>query len=222
MVSQISVFVLPPPIAGGYGFSYLALAMLYFAPMIGTLVAEIWGHWFNDFLANRYLARYSTEVRLAAVYPAVLIGVGGLILFGETLEHHLSWVGLAFGWAMLCFGTLASISAISSYTLDVFPSVFSLLSLPPFSHALIRKRESKPLTQTREHAALASAWLCAWRVVGGFTVNYFQPDWIARNGPAVTFGCQAAIIGAAAITIAVTQYWGRSWRAKYPPPPAEN
>ena len=40
LVSTISEFVLPPPKAGGYGFSNTALALLYFAPMIGTVLAE--------------------------------------------------------------------------------------------------------------------------------------------------------------------------------------
>ena len=55
LVSTISQFVLPPVQAGGYGFSYVSLAMIHFAPMIGTVAAELWGHWFNDFIATRYM-----------------------------------------------------------------------------------------------------------------------------------------------------------------------
>ncbi|KAK3689479.1 major facilitator superfamily domain-containing protein [Podospora appendiculata] len=194
VVSTISQFVLPPPVAGGYGFSLVALAMLYFAPMIGTVAAELWGHWFNDFLARRYLSRYGLESRLMAVYPAVVIGVVGLVVFGQTLEHHLSWVGLAFGWAMLCFSTLANMTAISAYLLDCLP----------------------------HHAALTGAWLNFWRVIGGFSVAYFQIQWVHRNGPAVSFGCQAAVIAGAAATIVATQIWGRRWRERFPAPPAEN
>ncbi|KAH8887308.1 MFS general substrate transporter [Thozetella sp. PMI_491] len=194
MVGTISQFVLPPPIAGGYGFSYVALAMLYFAPMIGTLLAEFWGHWFNDFLARRYMARYSLESRLTGVYPAVIIGIVGLIVFGQTLEKQLSWVGLAFGWAMLCFNTLASMTVISAYVLDCFP----------------------------EHAALASAWINFWRVIGGFTVIYFQIQWVHLNGPALAFGCQAVVIAGATVSVIVTQVYGRRWRARFPAPAAEN
>lgn len=147
MVSTISQFVLPPIEAGGYGFSYLALAMLYWAPMVGTLAAEGWGHWFNDFLARRYMSRQGLECRLTAVYPAVLIGAVGLVAFGQTLQLQLSWVGLAFGWAMLCFSTLANMTAISAYVLDCFP----------------------------EHAALAGAWINFWRVIGGFVSAPGQP-----------------------------------------------
>ena len=194
MVSTISQFVLPPAAAGGYGFSYLDLAMLYWAPMVGTLVAEFWGHWFNDTLARRYMKRFGPEIRLAAVYPAVAIGVAGLILFGQTLQKHLHWMGLAAGWAMLCFSTLACMTVVSAYTLDCFP----------------------------QHAALAAAWINFWRVIGGFTVVYFQLAWVHRNGPDLAFGCQAAIIAGAALSIVATQRWGRSWRARFPAPAAEN
>lgn len=194
IVSTIAIFVQPPPAAGGYGFGLVQLSMLYFAPMIGTLVAEIWGHWFNDFLQARHMARYGPECRLTAVYPAVLVGACGLVLFGQTLEHHLSWVGLAFGWGMLCFSTLASMTSISAYVLDCFPL----------------------------HSSLAAAWINAWRVVGGFTVIYFLVPWVGLDGPGVSFGCQAAIIAASALTIVATQVYGASWRASFPPPAAEN
>lgn len=190
MVSTISMFVLPPP-PMGYGFSYVGLSMLYFAPMIGTMLAEFWGHWFNDVLARRYR---QPEGRLTAVYPAAVIGAGGLILFGQTLQNHLSWVGLAFGWAMLCFCTLGCMTAISAYLLDCFP----------------------------DHAALASAWVNFWRVVGGFAVVYFQIEWVHGSGPGTAFGYQAVIIAATTVTVFATQAWGRRWRESYPPPVAEN
>ncbi|KXX76302.1 Polyamine transporter 3 [Madurella mycetomatis] len=190
VVATISQFVLPPIVAGGYGFDHVALAMLYWAPIIGTLVAEAWGHWFNDFLAKRHMARYGFECRLTATYLAVAIGAAGLVLFGQTIERHLSWVGLAFGWAMLCFCTLANMTAVSAYLLDCLP----------------------------HHANITGAWLNCGRVVGGFSVAYFQMPWVHRNGPALSFGCQAVVIVGAAFAIVATQVWGRQWRAKFPMP----
>jgi hypothetical protein len=190
MVATISQFVLPPVAAGGYGFSLVALAMLYFAPIVGTLVAEAWGHWFNDFLARRYMARYGFECRLTAAYPAVIVGAAGLVLFGQTLQHHLSWVGLAFGWGMLCFSTLANMTAVSAYLLDCLP----------------------------HHAALTGAWLNFGRIVGGFTVLYFQVPWVQRNGPALSFGAQGTVMIGASFVVIATQIWGKRWRAKFPAP----
>jgi len=148
IVSTITQFVKPPP----YLFSNTAAALLFLAPMIGTVCAEFWGHWFNDFLCNRYIrthdGKYKPENRLWGVYPAWIIGIAGLILFGETLQHHRSWVGIAFGWGMNCFSTLGTTVAISAYILDVFP----------------------------QHAALASAWINAFRTVGKFCVRAPLPN----------------------------------------------
>ncbi|KAF2454738.1 major facilitator superfamily domain-containing protein [Lineolata rhizophorae] len=190
LVSTITQFVKPPP----YLFSNTAVALLYFAPMIGTLLAEFWGHWFNDFLCNRYIrthgGTYRPESRLWGIYPSWIIGIIGLVVFGETLQHQVSWVGIAFGWAMNCFSTLGCMVVISAYVLDVFP----------------------------QHAALAAAWMNAMRTVGGFCVVYFQLDWVHHNGPAIAFGCQAAIVAFFIVSIIAVQLKGRQWRARFPPP----
>ncbi|KAF1808393.1 MFS general substrate transporter [Eremomyces bilateralis CBS 781.70] len=194
IVSTITQFVAPPP----YRFSHASVGLLFFAPMIGTLCAELWGHWFNDFLCQRYIrthgGKYVPENRLWAVYPAWLIGIIGLIVFGQTLQHNLHWIGVAIGWGLNCFSTLGTTTAISAYILDVFP----------------------------QHSALASAWICAFRTVGGFTVVYFQLKWVNLNGPGVAFGCQAAIVAGVVASIVVTQVFGKKWRAKFPAPAAEN
>jgi hypothetical protein len=142
IVSTVTQFVKPPVIAGGYGFNNTATALIHLAPMIGTVAAEFWGHWFNDFLCNRYIKKhggqYKPENRLWGVYPAWLIGIAGLVTYGQVLQHHKHWIGLAFGWGMNCFSTLGTTVAISAYILDVLP----------------------------QHAALAAAWINAFRTVG--------------------------------------------------------
>jgi hypothetical protein len=145
IVSTITLFLSPPPQGmGPYAFSPTAVSLLFFAPMIGTVLAELWGHWFNDFLCNRYIrthgGTYKPENRLWGVYPAWLMGILGLIIIGESLQHAYPWVGLAFGWGLNCFSTLGTTVAISAYLLDVFP----------------------------KQAALASAWINAFRTVGKF------------------------------------------------------
>ncbi|KAK8154006.1 major facilitator superfamily domain-containing protein [Phyllosticta citrichinensis] len=193
IVSTITQFTLPI-----FNFNYVSLAMLYWAPMIGTLVGEVWGRYFNDWIVSRYTKRHdgkhAPENRLNGVYIPVVFGVAGLVLFGETLQHSLHWIGIAFGWAMLCFATLGAMTAISAYVLDCFPN----------------------------HASLAAAWINFWRVIGGFSVAYFQMDWVHLSGYSVTFGSQAAIIAAASLSVIATQIWGKGWRNTWPAPPAEN
>jgi hypothetical protein len=48
-------------------------------------------------------------------------------------------------------------------------------------------------------ATCVSAILNMWRTCGGFTVGYFQPAWITRNGLGLVFGIQAIIVVVATI-----------------------
>ncbi len=47
---------------------------------------------------------------------------------------------------------------------------------------------------------------------------WFQTQWIQRSGPAVSFGCQAAIVAFFVVSIIATQKFGEKWRVKFPPP----
>jgi hypothetical protein len=57
--------------------------------------------------------------------------------------------------------------------------------------------------------------------IGGFCVTYFQTQWVAKSGAAMTFSVQGAIIAASFIFIIITQIMGRSWRLKFVAPVAE-
>lgn len=194
ITTSVTQFVKPPP----YLFSNTAVALLYLAPAIGIVLGEIWGHFINDLIVKRYITShrgmFQPETRLWGVLPAMLVGASGLVLYGQTLQKSLSWIGLAFGWAMNSWSMLVATTALSAYILDCFP----------------------------HHAALASSLLNFWRNTGGFSVTYFEAKWVMRNGPAVTFGCQAAIIVGTFVTIILTQVFGQKWRARFPTPVPEN
>ncbi|KIX09191.1 uncharacterized protein Z518_00270 [Rhinocladiella mackenziei CBS 650.93] len=166
LVNTLTQFLYPPP----YSFNTVTVATFYFAPTVACVLGDFWGRWFNDFLANRYIrihdGSWKPEIRLWATWPATVIGICALVLTGQTLQHHLHWIGLAFGWA--------------------------------------------------------SSVLNFWRTTGGLTVVYFQIQWIEAIGFAATFGCQAAICAVAFIFTVVTQFYGKSWRNRFPPPIAEN
>ena len=219
---SITQFVKPPP----YLFTNLQVALLYIAPIIGCILAEIWGHFFNDWITRVFVKKedgiWRPENRHWGAYPATAVSVAGLVLLGQTLQHQLSWLGIAFGWGMNTFGLLVSATVIAAYVLDTFP----------------------------DHASLASSWINFWRTTGktlrslhpfsspgqssqsltttapqhkgGFCVSYFQIKWVARNGPAVTFGIQAATVAAGVLAIVATQVWGSRWRRRFPVPEAEN
>jgi fucose permease len=61
-------------------------------------------------------------------------------------------------------------------------------------------------------AVQASALLNIFRTTGGFIVNYFQVQWAEKNGAAVSFGTQGAVVVAAWALIVIVQIFGKKWR----------
>lgn len=45
-----------------------------------------------------------------------------------------------------------------------------------------------------------------WRTSGGFSVSYFQPSWINRDGVAVVYAVQAAVVAAGVLITILPVY----------------
>ncbi|KAK4949913.1 hypothetical protein LTR10_011755 [Elasticomyces elasticus] len=194
--TTLILFLEPPPPAG-YGFSNLTVALFYIAPMLASLIGELFGHWFNDFIANRHIRRsggtYDAEVRLWTLYVSVVFLVAGLVLFGYGLKLHLPWIALVMAWAFYMFGVVTETVAITAYALDVFP----------------------------DYGVEAAAIIGIFRTSGGFIVNYFQVEWATSAGPVTAFGIEAGIVAASFLLVLAAHFMGQSWRGKYPFPPAK-
>jgi hypothetical protein len=65
-------------------------------------------------------------------------------------------------------------------------------------------------------AVQASALLNIFRTTGGFIVNYFQVQWAEKNGAAVSFGTQGAVVVAGWALIVIVQIFGKKWREMWP------
>ena len=76
---------------------------MYFTPIVAGLIGELWGHFFNDWLADRYINKhhglFEPEVRLWQNTIALIPLVCGLVLLGYTFARHLSPAGIVFGKA---------------------------------------------------------------------------------------------------------------------------
>ena len=150
-INQSSSILLTTPAAqGGYGFSRDSLSYLYFAPIIGILLGEIFGHWFIDFASKTYVKRhngiYAPEARMIPIYVGTVFMGPALVLIGQALSKHLSWVAIACGWGIYVFGAIMEAVCSTSYLVDSYPGM----------------------------APEVSAILNFFRLIGGFGISYGQ------------------------------------------------
>lgn len=128
VATTITEILVPPP----YSFSPQAIACSFLAPLIGAIIGELWGHWFNDWLCARYIRRhdgvYVLENRLWGAYLPSFFLFGALILYGEALEHSLKWPALLIAWAFLTFALIAGTTPVTAYALDTFPQQAALVA----------------------------------------------------------------------------------------------
>ncbi|KAI7208475.1 hypothetical protein KC365_g16065 [Hortaea werneckii] len=174
--NTVSQLLLPPP----YLFSGAAFACSWLGPIVGAVVGQLWGYWFNKWLFNRCLRRHNGKHnpvnRLWGTYAPTAIGLVGLILYGQAFQHSLHWIWIEIGWACLAFMMVSATTAVSAYCLDCFP----------------------------KQASLVASIINMWRTTGGFCVVYFQVSWISATGADVAFGLQALILGVAFVVGVVT------------------
>jgi hypothetical protein len=190
-INQTSAILFATPVkAGGYGFSEKSVGFLFFTPIVSVILGELFGHFVNDFLAIRYVRKHAgvfkPEARLPPIYFAAFFVIPGLVLIGQSLQKHLTWVAIVFGWGMYVFGYMIMSVAITAYALDSYP------------------------TGSGEVSSLINFA----RLIGGFSVGYFQLAWGLKSGFNVSFGVQAALVAAAVMIIPVLHVYGPRMRAK--------
>jgi hypothetical protein len=124
-----TILLQTPTVVGGYGFGPKSVGYLYFTPLVAVALGEFFGHFFNDFIANRYVRKHNgvfkPEARLVTNYIAGAFMIPGLIIVGQTLEKHLSYAGIIMGWGMYVFGVMIATVAITAYVLDSYGSASS-------------------------------------------------------------------------------------------------
>ncbi|KAK6532487.1 hypothetical protein TWF281_006676 [Arthrobotrys megalospora] len=183
-----SILFETPMEAGGYGFGAKSVGYLYFTPLVAVGIGEIFGHFFNDFIAARYIKKnngvFEPECRLTTNYISALFMIPGLIIVGFGLAKHLHYMSLVMGWGMYVFGVMTASVAITAYALDSYPTA----------------------------SGEVSSFLNFARVLGGFSVGYFQQPWGAASGYDVSFGVQAAIVAAALGVLLTLHIFGKRMR----------
>jgi MFS family permease len=185
-----SILFATPIQYGGYGFSATSVGFLYFTPVVAVFIGEIFGHYFNDFLATRYIHHhrgiFEPEIRLVTMYLSTIVMVPGLILLGFALQQHMHYGVIIIGWGLFTFGVMITSVAVTTYAIDSYPTA----------------------------PGEVSGYINFMRVIGGFSVGYFQQPWGLSVGYAASFGTQAAIVAAAVIPFACLHRYGKHLRNK--------
>lgn len=112
--------------------------------------------------------------------------VPGLIVLGFALQQHMHYGVIIIGWGMFMFGVMTTSVAVTTYTIDAYP------------------------TAPRE----VSGYINFMRVIGGFSVGYFQQAWGLAVGYAASFGTQATMVTLALVPYVVLHRYGGILRNK--------
>lgn len=166
---------------------------MYLAPIVGTILGQVVGHWLHDYLGGLYTARHDgrivPEARLIAIWLATPFYIIGMVIMGYALGRHWHYMALAVGWALQNFAIIIITTAINSYVLDAYP----------------------------EGSGEVAALLNTGRTFGGFVAGYVQIIWAEKSGPIVEFGSQAGISAAAFLIVVGLQFYGerlRKWQGQ--------
>lgn len=185
-----SILLSTPVEAGGYGLGPEAVGFIYFTPIVAVTLGEIFGHYFNDYLANRYTKKHHGIFKPEARLPSCLIGVvfmvPGLIIVGQALRHLLHYPVVIIGWGLYVFGVMIASVAITAYVLDCYPT----------------------------GAGEVSAFLNLARTMCGFSVGYFQVEWGQASGYDLSFGIQAVVVAVASLIIIAIMVYGERLRRR--------
>ncbi|CRK31560.1 hypothetical protein BN1708_015975 [Verticillium longisporum] len=176
-----------------YGYSFTSLGYLYFSPIVGVIFGEVFGHYINDWIAQRYVRKHNgvfePEARLYMIYLAAIPMIGGLVLLGQALDRHLSVAAVIMGWGLHSFGIMLTSVAVSAFVLDSYPTA----------------------------PAEVSGWSNFARAIGGFSVGYFQQPWGAKVGFDGSFGTQAGVVAFGVIIVGIVHKYGHSLRLRAGP-----
>jgi hypothetical protein len=153
---------------GGYGFTLIETAYFSFLHWIGISFALFYGHFVSDrlplYICSRNSGIWKPEYRLHALwFPALICNPIGLGIFGAALQYHLSWVVLAFGMALVTFGSLAMIPVCVDYICECFV----------------------------RHPAEANITANCLRLLFGLTVPFYINEWVAEVTVGWAYGMMA-------------------------------
>lgn len=117
----------------GYGFTPMQNGLLYFSPLIGSILGGAAGGKVSDLVAcvraYRNDGLYEPEFRLLMTIPATIATVVGLVSFGWSVELHYHWAVPTVFYGLVFFGCTINAMTAVTYCIDCHK--------PAANHALV-------------------------------------------------------------------------------------
>lgn len=171
-----------------YKFTPYNLGMFYFAPIIGSVLGAVLGHWLHDLVAlyysRRHAGRIEPEARLIITWLATPIMAVSILVLGFALQRTWHYMIIAVFMAGQVCGIMIATTALNAYLLDSYP----------------------------EGSGEVGAWIVVGRTMGGFMATYVEIEWVQRSGLEKVFGVQTAISFASILIVLFLQIYGKRIR----------
>ncbi|KAF8182407.1 MFS general substrate transporter [Mycena galopus ATCC 62051] len=175
----------PPPF--GFGFSQFGIAGFYATPVVAVLLGEIIGRYTNDWIMNLSIRRNSGVFEAESRLWACYIAIP-LYICGFVVLGAAFQHHLSIAALVLGWGIAECATvAVLAYLGDSFP----------------------------KHHGEVATFLNLARVLGGFSVAYFQIPWALKHGALQVLGVEAAIVaGLFLLVVPFLQLKGRVLRIR--------
>jgi hypothetical protein len=126
ITAEIPLIFSPAP----FNFTELDVGLSAFSGLIGALVGEAFAGPMLDLIAKRNLKRglpWRPELRLKAIWPALVAVPVGLMMFGVSIQFAKSWAPALVGQAIYIFGIEIATTVVLVYSqpLSIHPDSLS-------------------------------------------------------------------------------------------------
>ncbi|KAJ7223386.1 MFS general substrate transporter [Mycena pura] len=176
----------PPPL--GFGLSPFAVAGMYGTPIVAVFLGEVIGRYTNDWIMNFSIRRNAGVFEAESRLWACYIAIP-LYICGFVVLGVSFQNHLSVGGLIMGWGIAETATvAVLAYCSDSFP----------------------------KHHGEIGAFFNLARVLGGFSVAYFQIPWALKHGALQVYGVEAAIVaGLFLLVIPLLQLKGRMLRERF-------
>ncbi|KAJ6536166.1 MFS general substrate transporter [Mycena capillaripes] len=176
------------PLPLGFGLSPFAIAGMYGTPIVAVFLGEVIGRYNNDWIMNFSIRHNAGVFEAESRLWACYIAVP-LYICGFVVLGVSFQNHLSVGGLIMGWGIAETATvAVLAYCSDSFP----------------------------KHHGEISAFFNLARVLGGFSVAYFQIPWALKHGALQVYGVEAAIVaGLFLLVIPLLQLKGRMLRERF-------